>query len=176
GNEGIAHLHRGLTMQFFNFDTEPTFVDGKVVFRITLKPQSTWHTCVNWIPRIEDEEFTPTYGCASFWNEKNKYDELRNMFLRESTRLETTGEGDLSQIVRKALQQSKEDLIALRLHDLDRGDRAWTMSAGLPIYVALFGRDTLTTSWEAALLGPEMMRGTLPAIAEFQGKIDNPWR
>src|SRR5207237_7345718 len=50
------------------------------------------------------------------------------------------------------------------------------MAAGLPLYVALFGRDTLTTSWEAALLGPEMMRGTLPVIAELQGKTENPWR
>src|SRR5438045_1893483 len=50
------------------------------------------------------------------------------------------------------------------------------MAAGLPIYLALFGRDTLTASWQAGLLGPEMMRGTLPAIAALQGREENDWR
>src|SRR4030095_12546059 len=39
-----------------------------------------------------------------------------------------------------------------------------------------FGRDTLTASWQAGLLGPEMMRGTLPAIAALQGCEENDWR
>ena len=64
----------------------------------------------------------------------------------------------------------------MRLHDLDRGERAWTIAAGLPIYVSLFGRDTLTASWQAAILGPEMMQGTLPELARWQGTEDNPWR
>ena len=50
------------------------------------------------------------------------------------------------------------------------------MAAGVPIYVALFGRDTLTAAWQAALLGPEMMRGTLEVLARFQGRETNDWR
>jgi glycogen debranching enzyme len=66
--------------------------------------------------------------------------------------------------------------VALRLPDLDHGDDAWVMAAGLPIYVALFGRDTLTASWQAALLGPEMMRGTLAELPRWQGTETNDWR
>ncbi|MCK9984020.1 MAG: hypothetical protein AzoDbin1_00492, partial [Azoarcus sp.] len=36
-------------------------------------------------------------------------------------------------------------------YDLDRGERQWTTAAGLPIYIALFGRDTLTAGWQSAL-------------------------
>jgi glycogen debranching enzyme len=46
----------------------------------------------------------------------------------------------------------------------------------VPIYVALFGRDTLTAAWQAALLGPEMMRGTLEVLARFPGREVNDWR
>jgi hypothetical protein len=64
----------------------------------------------------------------------------------------------------------------LRLHDLDHGPHAWTIAAGLPIYISLFGRDTLTACWQAAILGPEMMKGTLQELAGWQGTTDNPWR
>src|SRR5205814_1602527 len=43
-------------------------------------------------------------------------------------------------------------------------------------YVSLFGRDTLSTCWQAAILGPEMMKGTLLELARWQGTVDNPWR
>ena len=70
--------------------------------------------------------------------------------------------------VEATLNQAAYDLRALRLHDLDKPN-GWTFAAGLPVYVALFGRDTLTASWQAAMLGPEMMIGTLATLAEFQG-------
>ena len=68
-----------------------------------------------------------------------------------------------------ALSQAKHDLADLRLPDMDHGDRAWVTAAGLPIYVALFGRDTLTAGWQAALASPQMMQGahtgTLASLA-----------
>jgi glycogen debranching enzyme len=44
------------------------------------------------------------------------------------------------------------------------------------VYVALFGRDTLTTAWQGALLGPEMLRGTLAELARWPGRADDRWR
>jgi glycogen debranching enzyme len=39
----------------------------------------------------------------------------------------------------------------------------------------LFGRDALTTSWQAALLGPEMLRGALSRMADTQATSDSAW-
>ena len=50
------------------------------------------------------------------------------------------------------------------------------MAAGFPIYVALFGRDTLTAAWQAALSSPEMMVGTAYELARWQGTTVNDWR
>jgi len=58
----------------------------------------------------------------------------------------------------------------LPLYDLDHAPRAWTVAAGLPVYVALFGRDSLTAAWQASLASTGMMRGTLPELARWQGK------
>src|SRR5207302_22302 len=50
------------------------------------------------------------------------------------------------------------------------------MAAGLPIYIAFFGRDTLTAAWQAAMLSPKIMRGTLVRLKESQGREENDWR
>jgi glycogen debranching enzyme len=83
---------------------------------------------------------------------------------------------DRGPIVERALRRAREDLLSLRLSDFDAPDGGWTLAAGVPIYVALFGRDTLTTSWQAAFLGPELLSGTLRALARYQGTETNPWR
>ena len=49
------------------------------------------------------------------------------------------------------------------------------MAAGLPVYIALFGRDALTASWQASLLGDEMMRGSLAELAKTQAQERNDW-
>jgi glycogen debranching enzyme len=84
--------------------------------------------------------------------------------------------GTLSPVVVGALEQAKRDLAALRLSDLDAGERAWTTAAGLPVYISLFGRDTLTASWQAAMATRELMPGTLSALARLQGSEVNDWR
>jgi len=91
-------------------------------------------------------------------------------------RFEFPGDTTRTHAVSAILQRARQDLIDLRLDDLDGGPHAWTMAAGIPIYVALFGRDTLTAAWQAALLTPDMMRGSLQALARIQGRERNDWR
>jgi glycogen debranching enzyme len=79
-------------------------------------------------------------------------------------------------LVERALGRARQDLEDLRLADLDQGPRAWTMAAGVPLYVALFGRDTLTAAWQAAMVTPDMMRGTLQVLAALQGRRQDDWR
>src|SRR5207248_11557190 len=47
---------------------------------------------------------------------------------------------------------------------------------GVPTYLALFGRDSLVAGWQASLLGPEIMRGTLAEQQRWQGREVNDWR
>jgi glycogen debranching enzyme len=75
-----------------------------------------------------------------------------------------------------AFRRAADDLWALRNVDLETSSDAWILNAGVPSYTGLFGRDSLTASWQAALLGPEMMRGAIARIAELQATEDDPWR
>ena len=127
-------------------------------------------------PQVEDEPAFPLYDCYAFQPTSNPWDVSRAAFLDQATTFTAPESRTLATVVVGALEQAKRDLVALRLHDLDRNPDAWVPAAGIPIYVALFGRDTLTVGWEAAVVSSQMMRGTLPVIADLQGKVVDDWR
>src|SRR5690606_39850244 len=47
--------------------------------------------------------------------------------------------------------------------------------AGLPMYQGIFGRDTLTASWQALLAGPTMLRDSLRLNAARLGRRIDDW-
>ncbi|PZF97388.1 amylo-alpha-1,6-glucosidase [Micromonospora deserti] len=48
--------------------------------------------------------------------------------------------------------------------------------AGLPIYQEIFGRDTMTASWQALLAGPTMLADSLRLNAHHLGRRIDDWR
>jgi len=175
GNHGTARLARGVILTIKSSDTAPQTVPGGIRFAIPLAPHAIWHACLDIAPIIDGNLLQPAYECRSFFGRTHELDSDRHSFLKNATRFLASSGGELSFVVGAALEQAKRDLAALRLDDL-RHDSGWTMAAGLPVYIALFGRDTLTSAWQAALAGPEMMTGTLLELARWQGREVNDWR
>lgn len=177
GNRGVARIHRGLVVSIENAGSPVSFRRSQLRFDVHLKPHESWHTCVKFTPVFEGEQMPPLYGCRQFFGRWNQLDRRRAIFLNESTQFRT-GETSpkLSLIVESALLQATHDLSALRLPDLDHGDRSWITAAGLPIYIALFGRDTLTAGWQASVLSTSMADGALRELPKWQGKVRNDWR
>ena len=50
------------------------------------------------------------------------------------------------------------------------------LSAGIPWYVAPFGRDALVASSEALMLNPDLARDALRVLAKLQARENDPWR
>src|SRR6478672_1567611 len=69
--------------------------------------------------------------------------------------------------------RSLADLAALRLRWTREG---MVPAAGLPWFMTVFGRDSLITSLQELLLGPEPAAATLRALAETQADFDDPER
>ena len=154
------------------FSRAPRFDGNRALFEIELEPHASWHLCVDFAPWIDGKRMRPCHRCRTFaiTNERQR------MFLDEAAKIETRESGTLAAVVEGTLEQAKYDLAALRLYDLDVSPRAWTMAAGLPLYVAIYGRDVLTASWQAAILESDMMIGTLDVIARLQGTRVDDWR
>jgi glycogen debranching enzyme len=177
GNRGIAQIHRGLLVSIEKAGSTVSFRDSRLRFDLTLKAHESWHTCIKFTPVFEGQPMPPLYGCRHFGKARNQLDRKREIFLNDSTRFRTDElHPKLSAVVESALLQAADDLSGLRLPDLDHRDRSWVTAAGLPIYIALFGRDTLTSGWQAALLSTAMARGALRELPKWQGKVENDWR
>jgi glycogen debranching enzyme len=175
GGAGTAHLRRGVTLRFENATSRPSYDRGKISFEWILEPRATWHVCVNVVPVVDGEELPSQYGCRSFGG-AGLYDDRRRAFLGEASTVSSPDAETLAPVVIGALEQAKRDLAALRLHDIDHSERAWTTAAGLPVYLSLFGRDSLTAAWQAAMASGQMMHGALAELARWQGTEFSDWR
>lgn len=175
---GIGQIGRGITVRFERSASAPTFSEHESVvsFPIEIAPGGTWHACVHCTAEIDGHSLPPLYRCGAFTGTHNEHDRRRMLFLEQSTRFRTAESESLAPIVTATLEQARRDLAALRLYDLDQSERAWITAAGLPIYLAVFGRDTLTAAWQAGMVSTDLMRGTLPELAQRQGAVVDDWR
>jgi len=71
------------------------------------------------------------------------------------------------------LRRSVEDIGALRIFDPEHPDRA-VVAAGAPWFMALFGRDSLLTSWMLLPWDDTLALGTLQTLAGRQGQVSDP--
>ena len=72
-------------------------------------------------------------------------------------------------------RRSLVDLAALRFRDR-RHRRGALPAAGLPWFMAVFGRDSLITSFQALPFAPELAATTLRTLALFQARSEDPFR
>lgn len=184
GVQGEAALHRRLTVRVAASDAEPRFEPlhsgGRIAFAVEIPARGTWTATVEWVPETEPLALLGGETGTPFAESFDDWDARDRQFLDTAATFVTAESETLAPVVTAALDRARRDLAALRLYDLEgpggAGRGGWTMAAGLPIYLALFGRDTLTAAWQAAPLGPEMMAGSLDTLARFQGTHDVAWR
>ena len=80
-----------------------------------------------------------------------------------------TPDPDLASVLRRSV----EDIGALRIFDPGHPDRP-VVAAGAPWFMALFGRDSLLTSWMLLPWDDSLAAGTLQILAERQGRAVDP--
>lgn len=71
------------------------------------------------------------------------------------------------------LRRSVEDLGTLRIFDPRTPERS-VVAAGAPWFMALFGRDSLLTSWMSLPVNAELAIDTLQTLADYQGQREQP--
>ena len=144
-----------------------------LAFDFTLPPGGRTDICLSLEAAFDGLRLPVPLGCDSAGSQP-EFDRKTRAFFDATT---AVGDGTSPALpILSVLTRAREDLAALRLFDLDHGTDAWVPAAGLPIYIALFGRDVLTAAWQSALLGPQLLRGALTELAHWAGRADDPWR
>lgn len=72
----------------------------------------------------------------------------------------------------RIIERGEQDMYLLRQ---SFGKRK-TVSAGVPWFSTLFGRDSLITAYQTLMLNPEVAKETLILLARYQGKVEDEWR
>ena len=96
-----------------------------------------------------------------------RLDEAHREWERACTRITTN-----SELFDRFIEASVRDLHALMMP----AHGGALPAAGIPWYVAPFGRDSLLASCESLMVNPEVARGTLLALAQLQARAEEPWR
>jgi glycogen debranching enzyme len=76
----------------------------------------------------------------------------------------------------RLFRQALEDMAALRLPIKGTDHMVFLPAAGLPWFVAPFGRDSLIVSLQNILIYPEFARGTLEILGSLQANDDDSYR
>jgi len=140
---------------------------GVVRFPVALAPHGSWDVRVDVTVSLDGEVEEPEAVEGRFGTERQRVRDSLAAWSLHLPRLETTWD-DLEH----AFSQSVSDLAALRLR---AGDGAGLLpAAGMPWFMTVFGRDTIITSLQSMLLGPELAISALGALAELQSRVDDP--
>jgi glycogen debranching enzyme len=141
---------------------EAFFTEESLTFRISLEPREVWSsTIVVTVGTARDEPQPQRIHRPEMPNSLEDW-------LAAAPKVDTDWY-DLRQVYRRSLV----DLAALRFYPESVPDSSLP-AAGLPWFMALFGRDSLITSYQAIPFVPELARTTLLALGAHQAtEIDD---
>jgi glycogen debranching enzyme len=148
-------------------DAGPDLSAGVLRWEVALPARGQWTSTIEAIPAIDATPMPlrhPRGDPVEHAEPARRFREWR----RRSPGIRTADPG-----LAAALRRSVEDLGALRIFDPQHPQRA-VVAAGVPWFMALFGRDSLLTSWMLLPVDPSLAIGTLQTLAEHQGdKLDD---
>ncbi|MEP0915195.1 amylo-alpha-1,6-glucosidase [Leptolyngbya sp. DQ-M1] len=72
----------------------------------------------------------------------------------------------------RVVERAEQDVYLLR----QTFGKNKALSAGVPWFSTLFGRDSIIAASQTLLLDPQIARETLTILAHYQGKVDDEWR
>ncbi|PMB03776.1 amylo-alpha-1,6-glucosidase [Fischerella thermalis CCMEE 5273] len=89
-------------------------------------------------------------------------------WVQEITRIRADEKGAVNRVIERA----EEDMYLLR----QSFGKYKTVSAGVPWFSALFGRDSIITASQTLMLNPQIAKETLILLSQYQGKVEDEWR
>jgi glycogen debranching enzyme len=163
-------FHRAVTTSLARASSKAESANGRLSFEIALQPGEAWHACLLYMLEDGDQCYQAPTDCVAE-SYKSPHSETLTKWLSTVVKIETSNE-EFYRLFRQAL----EDMAALRLPIRGTDHVSFLPAAGLPWFVAPFGRDSLLVSLQNILVYPEFARGALEVLGSLQAKEDDPYR
>ncbi|HSR78826.1 MAG TPA: glycogen debranching N-terminal domain-containing protein [Xanthobacteraceae bacterium] len=163
-------FHRAVTVSIARATSSAVSANGRLSFDVSLQPGEAWHTCLLYALEDGENPFPAPRECVAA-SAKSRHAETLSQWLETVVKIETSNE-EFYRLFRQAL----EDMAALRLPIQGTTHMVFIPAAGLPWFVAPFGRDSLLVSLQNILIYPEFARGALDLLGSLQAKEDDAYR
>lgn len=165
-----SNLGRRLVVTFAR---QPEVAADRCRFALRLARRESWHLGLDAIPFAEEASAAP--GAAAGGNRRREAREHRHHreveLVQGAPGLETDGD-----VLRRGYAQSVRDFAALCIKGEAVAEGEFVIAAGIPWFMALFGRDALIAAYQALPFYPERAKGVLRALARLQGIRVDPVR
>jgi len=142
--------------------------DGIIRYPISLEPREHWELRLDVFVSNDGETVPPRQAERTFGDERTRVRESLAAWELRVPQLRSSWDG-----LQHAFGQSVADLASLRMRGGD-GGVGKLPAAGMPWFMAVFGRDTIITCLQTLLFGPELARTALEALAQLQARDDDP--
>ncbi len=158
---------RDLSVTVGSPDVRAAYANGRLSFEIKLNPGQSWHTCLLYDLSDATRRYAAPLACVGDRHVPDRGDEWRHLVLKIRTSNEE---------FYRLFHQSIDDMAALRLPIEGTDSTVFVPAAGLPWFMAPFGRDSLIVSLQNILVYPEFSRGALQVLGEWQAKERDDYR
>ena len=146
------------------------YANGRLTFGIELDPGASWHCCLRYDLGDCGTAIAAPSNCVAHDAEGRHAESLRDWQSR------VLGISTVNEEYYRFFHQAIEDMAALRLQ-VGGGDHMVFMpAAGLPWFMAPFGRDSLIVSLQNITIYPEFARGALQMLGGLQATERDDYR
>jgi glycogen debranching enzyme len=165
-----ADFSRTVTISAAGSPTKAVYANGRLSFEVGLGPGEVWHCCLLYALADGNRHFAaPDHCCHE--SHQSRHAETMDDWLKNVVKIRTSNE-EFYRLFRQAL----EDMAALRLPIAGTDHMVFLPAAGLPWFVAPFGRDSLIVSLQNTLVYSEFARGALEILGTNQAKTEDHYR
>jgi glycogen debranching enzyme len=142
----------------------------RVVFKVELPPQAKWQLGVDITPYEGRKPYPPLLGSGAFGAPEPEMPETLEEWLAKAPQLDARDD------VQDVYNRSLVDLASLRMRPREEDLRHAMPAGGVPWFLAVFGRDSLITAYEALPFKPTLAEATLRVLAEYQATERDDFR
>ena len=161
---------RSMAVSVGRSDSPAAFANGRLSFEVKLPPGGSWHACLLYELSRGDKRYRAPHDCAN-QAERSKQAADRKDWRQTVLKITTSNEEFY-----RFFHQAIDDMAALRLPIEGTDHMVFVPAAGLPWFMAPFGRDSLIVSLQNMLVYPEFARGSLDVLGRWQATERDEYR
>ncbi|WP_419760303.1 glycogen debranching N-terminal domain-containing protein [Acidisoma sp.] len=146
------------------------YANGRLAFEVDLEPGAAWHCCLKYELTDGEKHFRAPADCVAHDAESRHAESLRD-WQKRVLKISTSNEEYY-----RFFHQAVNDMAALRLQIGDADEMEFMPAAGLPWFMAPFGRDSLIVSLQNLMVYPAFAHGALKVLGRLQATERDDYR